>query len=585
MPLIYQVPFTPDDSTPVRDRQDRDRALAREAGALLYWPGYKDPARPATVNRSAPGVTQLCGTADTALCAPPTPRSARAWLRLHALLLFLVSIVALFNFVPFALAVYLAPFTPRILLVYTIGGLLSGVALVVIVFAVSWPCCGKVRAGDADIDTFTRVGDTRCFVDFVHNFLLLKPKADLPDEVCEVDLCCPESTSSCVGCCFTLSECLGGIVLMPCSQGPKVATGWLWLATLLLLISTFFFSQQLVPFAQVMTAVTLTGDTWDLSSDSLATEPLLLAPSPGDLQVEYWPGRMWTAREDANASRWIGIDAAFVMGESTVCEPADASAPEGGYVCGTACVRPLLGLQPERVAAHAFERVPAWSGCFLLSLSNSTAPLDTASGLCGVAADAGEAGMRDMGFQFVPQVNTGRYPLLGAVQPWARYGGTIECVRRLAFLGNGAGDPHGMSIEEPTLLLRSPLTFGYTFASGNLTANATEGAMRAAMRAADLVSEPAPPLTLMGNLEPVEVGASDAALVVHVPLSEYCYDGVAPACYSTFVRLWPLLALSGVIGLWVVAVLVGCLCLRPPFLRVEGAREPAVVEVVATDRA
>ena len=87
-----------------------------------------------------------------------------------------------------------------------------------------------------------------------------------------------------------------------------------------------------------------------------------------------------------------------------------------------------------------------------------------------------------MGFQFVPQVNTGRYPLLGAVQPWARYGGTIECVRRLAFLGNGAGDPHGMSIEEPTLLLRSPLTFGYTFASGNLTANATEGAMRAAMR-------------------------------------------------------------------------------------------------------
>ena len=109
--------------------------------------------------------------------------------------------------------------------------------------------------------------------------------------------------------------------------------------------------------------------------------------------------------------------------------------------------------------------------------------------------------------------------------------------------------------------------------------------MRAAMRAADLVSEPAPPLTLMGNLEPVEVGASDAALVVHVPLSEYCYDGVAPACYSTFVRLWPLLALSGVIGLWVVAVLVGCLCLRPPFLRVEGAREPAVVEVVATDRA
>ena len=73
------------------------------------------------------------------------------------------------------------------------------------------------------------------------------------------------------------------------------------------------------------------------------------------------------------------------------------------------------------------------------------------------------------------------------------------------------------------------------------------------------------------------MGASDAALVVHVPLSEYCYVGVAPACYSTFVRLWPLLALSGVIGLWVVAVLVGCLCLRPPYL-MEGAREPAVVD-------
>ena len=376
------------------------------------------------------------------------------------------------------------------------------------------------------------------------------------------------------------------MVLTPCSQGPKAATGWLWLATLLLLISTFFFSQQLVPFAQVMTAVTLNDRSWDLSSDTLATEPLLLAPSPGDLQAEYSPGRMWTAREDANASNWIGYDAAFVMGESTVCEPADASAPEGGYVCGTACVRPLLGLQAFHVAAHAFERVAAWSGCFLLSLSNSTAP--TASGLCGVAADdAGEAGMRDMGFEFVPQVNTGRYPLLGAVQPWARYGGTIECVRRLAFLGNGAGDPHGMSIAEPTLLLRSPLTFGYTFASGNLTANATEGAMRAAMRGRPReragASAHADGQLGAGRGGRLRRGARRARAAQRVLV----YDGVAPACYSTFVRLWPLLALSGVIGLWVVAVLVGCLCLRPPStLRVARAEAcPSVVEVVATDRA
>ena len=53
------------------------------------------------------------------------------------------------------------------------------------------------------------------------------------------------------------------------------------------------------------------------------------------------------------------------------------------------------------------------------------------------------------------------------------------------------------------------------------------------------------------------------------------------ACYRTFVTLWPLLALSGVLGLWVVAVCVGCMCLRPPYLRVEGEREP-VVEVAVT---
>ena len=84
------------------------------------------------------------------------------------------------------------------------------------------------------------------------------------------------------------------MVLTPCSQGPKAATGWLWLATLLLLISTFFFSQQLVPFAQVMTAVTLNDRTWDLSSDTLATEPLLLAA------VTYKPS---TARSDVDGAR------------------------------------------------------------------------------------------------------------------------------------------------------------------------------------------------------------------------------------------------------------------------------------------